>query len=70
MLKLHYADLSKRVHRLAVGILGLSSLAHDSSGQDADWSERYLLSFGESIGGGTSEIQRNIIAERVLGLPR
>ncbi len=34
------------------------------------WWERYLRSFAGTIAGGTSQIQRNIIAERVLGLPR
>jgi alkylation response protein AidB-like acyl-CoA dehydrogenase len=36
----------------------------------ASWWERYLRSFSGTIAGGTSQIQRNIIAERVLGLPR
>jgi len=67
MMKLQYADLGKRIHRLAVEIVGTASLALD---EDSYWTDRFLLSFGESIGGGTSEIQRNIIAERVLGLPR
>jgi alkylation response protein AidB-like acyl-CoA dehydrogenase len=37
---------------------------------DPTWIERYLTSFGGTISAGSSEIQRNIIAEKVLGLPR
>ena len=37
---------------------------------DCTWIERYFMSFGATISAGSSEIQRNIIAEKVLGLPR
>jgi alkylation response protein AidB-like acyl-CoA dehydrogenase len=36
----------------------------------ASWWDRYLRSFSGTIAGGTSQIQRNIVAERILGLPR
>jgi alkylation response protein AidB-like acyl-CoA dehydrogenase len=65
ILKLACAELEQRVQRLAIQIVGDDALRFDNA-----WTHNYLRSFAASIGGGTSEIQRNIIAERVLGLPR
>jgi alkylation response protein AidB-like acyl-CoA dehydrogenase len=70
MLKLQDGELNKRVLRLALDVLGPRSLAIPHEEDDTAWIDRQLWSYAASIGGGTSEIQRNIIAERVLGLPR
>jgi len=72
MIRLFFSELIQRIDALALEILGLpaiASFAPDGSSLDP-WGERYLTGLGQTIGGGTKEIQRNIIGERALGLPR
>lgn len=57
-------ELVQRVHKLAMDIIGLRALAMDG------WPKRYLFSRSRTIAGGTAQIRRNIIGERLLGLPR
>ena len=55
---------------LAVDLLGLAAVAGVLEPEDLMWSWCFTFSPSLTIGGGTSVVQRNIIAERVLGLPR
>jgi len=64
--KLFASTHHQRLGELAVEILGAEAIF----GSDDNARKLFLLSRAETIYGGTSEIQRNIIAERVLGLPR
>ncbi len=60
----------QRVMATAMRVAGTRAmLAGGGPGGDAMWSKGYLYSRALTIGGGTSEVQRNIVAERVLGLP-
>ncbi len=63
--KIQWADINQRLGELAMDVLGGDALAADPV-----WTRRMLRARANSIEGGTSEIQRNIIAERVLDLPR
>ena len=64
---LYFGELTRRVHGAAIDILGAGALVRDGA---HDWPLHYLESFKWAIGGGTSEIRRNVIGERVLDLPR
>jgi len=55
---------------LALDVYGAEAVYGAGDGPAAAARKLFLLSRAETIYGGTSEIQRNIIAERVLGLPR
>src|SRR5690606_14036397 len=68
--KLYFAELEQKVARTAMDLLGRDGLRMVSCWNGGGWSGQWLTSFSASIGGGTSEIQRNIIGDRVLGLPR
>jgi len=63
--KLQWSAVNQGLTELAVTIQGEDGLAKDS-----EWTYRFLRARANSIEGGTTEILKNIIAERVLGLPK
>jgi alkylation response protein AidB-like acyl-CoA dehydrogenase len=67
MVRLSFAEFSQRVSAAAIELYGID--APEVAGMHG-WGHDYLDAFSETIAGGTAEIQRNIIAERVLGLPK
>jgi len=71
LLKLAFSRQSARLGDLGMALLGPSGIATDGRASAAGfWRDRFLGQWSMRIGGGTDEIQRNQIGERVLGLPR
>ena len=69
--KIYWSELDIALHETALDLLGPNGeLADTTSEPDADWAEGYVFSLAGPIYGGTNEIQRDIVAERLLGLPR
>jgi alkylation response protein AidB-like acyl-CoA dehydrogenase len=72
-LKLYWSEMSQRLHDTALAVLGDAAplwFDADENPGDGRWQRSWLYYQAASIFAGTNEIQRNIIGERVLGLPR
>ena len=63
--KWHWAEVNQALTELAIDIAGPRAQLVDET-----WTYRFLRARANSIEGGTTEILKNIVAERVLGLPR
>jgi alkylation response protein AidB-like acyl-CoA dehydrogenase len=74
LLKLYGSETLQRILDAGADVLGPEGIDTSLMGpvmwRDGAWVVQWMRSFSGTIPGGTSEIQRNIIAERVLGLPR
>jgi alkylation response protein AidB-like acyl-CoA dehydrogenase len=74
MSKVYNSEVAHRVYNAGVKVLGLYGPLRPESGKWArmqgTYGMNYMTSLGGMIAGGTSEIQRNIIAQRGLGLQR
>ncbi|MCA9510136.1 MAG: acyl-CoA dehydrogenase family protein [Myxococcota bacterium] len=73
VMKLHWSHLDIDIHETALDVLGTAGECMRGSDAGVDggrWMKDYLFGLANPIWGGTSEIQRNIVAERLLGLPR
>lgn len=68
ILKIFWSELNQRMQQVAMETLGPYAQLRDFD--EGRWVYNYLRTRGNTIEAGTSEIQRNIVAERVLGLPK
>ena len=71
-LKLATSELGKSLYELGMQIQGPFGAVSDPAfgAENGRWAHSFFVSFANTIAGGSSEIQRNIIATRILGLPR
>jgi|TARA_B100000315_G_scaffold257227_1_gene305399 alkylation response protein AidB-like acyl-CoA dehydrogenase len=73
IVKLQGCELNHQVASLAIDIMGESGILYRGSPYLRDrgmWQSNYMMDLGLIIGGGTAQIQKNIIGERALGLPK
>jgi len=70
--KIFWSELDLDLHRVAMSLLGARAelVSAGAPGPQEDWLEGFQFSLAGPIYAGTNEIQRNLIAERLLGLPR
>jgi alkylation response protein AidB-like acyl-CoA dehydrogenase len=68
--KVFWSELDVALHETALDLLGPRAELRDLAGPDGRWLSDYLFSLAGPIYAGTNEIQRTVIAERLLGLPK
>jgi alkylation response protein AidB-like acyl-CoA dehydrogenase len=68
--KVFWSDLDVALHETALDLLGPAAELRQPPGLDGRWLDGYLFALAGPIYAGTNEIQRTLIAERLLGLPR
>ena len=64
LVKLWWSELDVALHEVALEVAGAGALV------EGPWTKGYQFSLSGPIYAGTNEVQRNVVAERVLGLPR
>ncbi len=71
--KLRWTENSRRMRQFAINVQGAAGslfMGDDDARQGGFWQRAYFNSFSATIGGGTSQVQANIVAEHILGLPK
>ena len=68
--KIRWSEYQRRMTEIAMDLLGPDALLVGDGYELDHWQEEFLVTRSHTIWGGTAEVQRNIVAERVLGLPK
>lgn len=68
--KIHWSETDLAIQSAALELLGPAAYDLDSDGRPGRWLDGFLFALAGPIYAGTNEIQRNVIAERILGMPR
>jgi len=71
--KLRTTEMTRRMRQFAINLQGAEGglyVGDDNARQGGFWQRAYFNSFSATIGGGTSQVQANIVAEHILGLPK
>ncbi|QFG21624.1 acyl-CoA dehydrogenase family protein [Actinomadura sp. WMMB 499] len=68
--KIRWSEFQRRLAEIAMDLIGPDALVTGTGYELGEWQDEFLATRSHTIWGGTAEVQRNIIAERVLGLPK
>ena len=70
MNKIFWSEMDLAIHATALELRGADGYVFDPDGRPGSWLDGFLFALAGPIYAGTNEIQRNVVAERILGLPR